>query len=116
MMVSFLVHCSPDYSLFGSPQTHPRSLKERPPFIKSRCFDPFPFPAADDLQKQRIRVIAEDLDAHRKRVLDEHPHLTLTGLYNVLEKLRAGVPSNALDKDDRRTFDDGLVLILQEYH
>ena len=51
---------------------------------------PFPFPAADDLQKQRIRAIAEDLDAHRKRVLAEHSHLTLTGLYNVLEKLRAG--------------------------
>ncbi|MFZ1173812.1 MAG: hypothetical protein WBV83_04155 [Bradyrhizobium sp.] len=41
----------------------------------------------------RIRVIAEELDLHRKRVLAEHPHLTLTGLYNVLEMLRAGKKS-----------------------
>ena len=65
---------------------------------------------------QRIRAIAEDLDAHRKRVLAEHPHLTLTGLYNVLEKLRAGAQPAALSPDDRRVFDDGLVLILKEYH
>ena len=87
-----------------------------PVYVKSRVFDPFPFPAADDLQKQRIRTIAEDLDAHRKRVLAEHTHLTLTGLYNVLEKLRAGTPPDALNADDRRIFDDGLVLILKEYH
>jgi hypothetical protein len=92
------------------------TLEDRPRFIKSRCFDPFPFPAADDPQKQRIRVIAEDLDAHRRRVLDEHPHLTLTGLYNVLEKLHAGTAPDTLDANDRRIFDDGLVLILKEYH
>jgi hypothetical protein len=92
------------------------TLEDRPRYTKSKCFDPFPFPAADDLQKQRIRAIAEDLDAHRKRVLAEHPHLTLTGLYNVLEKLRAGAHPAALSTEDRRVFDDGLVLILKEYH
>jgi hypothetical protein len=91
-------------------------LEDRPVYIKSRCFDPFPFPAADDLQKHRIRIIAEDLDAHRKRVLAEHPHLTLTGLYNVLEKLQTGASPDVLDPGDRRIFDDGLVLILKEYH
>jgi len=85
-------------------------------YAKTRCFDPFPFPAADDLQKQRIRRIAEDLDAHRKRVLADHPHLTLTGLYNVLERLRAGTQPADLKPDERRIFDDGLVLILKEYH
>src|SRR6185437_5768750 len=87
-----------------------------PVYAKTRCFDPFPFPAADDLQKQRIRRIAEDLDAHRKRVLADHPHLTLTGLYNVLERLRAGTQPADLKPDERRIFDDGLVLILKEYH
>jgi hypothetical protein len=87
-----------------------------PRYSKSRCFDPFPFPAADDLQKQRVRAIADELDAHRKRVLAEHPHLTLTGLYNVLEKLRAGTAPNALGPGDHRIFDDGLVLILKELH
>jgi hypothetical protein len=56
---------------------------------RRETFDPFPFPDASAIQKQTIRVIAEGLDAHRKRVLAEHPHLTLTGLYNVLEKVRA---------------------------
>ncbi|MER2536648.1 MAG: DNA methyltransferase, partial [Rhizobiaceae bacterium] len=47
-----------------------------PVYVKTKSFDPFPFPATDDLRKQRIRGIAEELDAHRKRVLAEHPHLT----------------------------------------
>jgi hypothetical protein len=49
-------------------------------------------------------------------VLAEHTHLTLTGLYNVLDKLRAGTAPDALDTGDRRIFDDGLVLILKELH
>jgi hypothetical protein len=92
------------------------TLEDRPRYTKSKCFDPFPFPAANDLQKHRIRTIAEDLDAHRKCVLAEQPHLTLTGLYNVLEKLRAGQQPSAMTTEDRRIFDDGLVLILKEYH
>jgi len=92
------------------------TLEDRPVYTKSRCFDPFPFPAADDGQKQRIRALADELDAHRKRVLAEHPHLTLTGLYNVLERLRGGTAPDALDAALRRTFDDGLVLILKELH
>ncbi|WP_249779886.1 type IIL restriction-modification enzyme MmeI [Bradyrhizobium sediminis] len=87
-----------------------------PRYSKSRCFDPFPFPEANNIQKQKIRVIAEELDAHRKRVLAEHPHLTLTGLYNVLEMLRAGIKPDALDERDRKIFDDGLVLIMKELH
>jgi hypothetical protein len=87
-----------------------------PRYSKSRCFDPFPFPAANDLEKQRIRNIAEDLDAHRKRVLAEHSRLTLTGLYNVLERLRAGTAPDALSEDERHIFEDGLVLILKELH
>ena len=92
------------------------TLEDRPRYSKSRCFDPFPFPAADDLQKARIRRIAEDLDAHRKRVLADHPHRTLTSLYNVLEKRRAGTAPADLPPPDRRIFDDGLVLILKDLH
>lgn len=87
-----------------------------PRYSKSRCFDPFPFPACTEMQMQAVRDIAEQLDAHRKHVLAEHPHLTLTGLYNVLEKLRAGTQPANLDTKDRQIFDDGLVLILKEYH
>lgn len=87
-----------------------------PVYVKSRCFDPFPFPDATEAQKSSIRAIAEELDAHRKRVLAAHTHLTLTGLYNVLERLRAGTGPEALEATERSTFDDGLVLILKELH
>ncbi len=51
------------------------TLEDRPVYTKSRCFDPFPFPDANNIQKQNIRVIAEELDSHRKRVLTDHPNL-----------------------------------------
>ena len=92
------------------------TLEDRPIYTKSLCFDPFPFPLASAAQKKRIGVIAEELDGHRKRVLADHAHLTLTGLYNVLERLRAGASAAELDPTERRIFDDGLVLILKELH
>ncbi|MGH7717026.1 MAG: type IIL restriction-modification enzyme MmeI, partial [Vulcanimicrobiaceae bacterium] len=92
------------------------TLEDRPRYTKSRCFDPFPFPDASETQKDEIRALAEDLHAHRKRRQREHPNLTLTEMYNVLEKLRAGVGPDALGTEDKRTFDDGLVLILKELH
>ena len=82
-------------------------------YVKSRCFDPFPFPDCSDALKTKIRAIAEDLDAHRKARQAEHPKLTLTQMYNVLEMLRAG---EALDEDDERIKREGLVLILKELH
>ncbi|MDH6269774.1 hypothetical protein M2360_005203 [Rhizobium sp. SG_E_25_P2] len=85
-------------------------------YVKSRTFDPFPFPDATDAQKAAIGAIAEELDAHRKRVLAAHAHLTLTGLYNVLERLKAGAHPDALTDKERCIFDDGLVLILKELH
>ena len=92
------------------------TLEDRPVYTKSRCFDPFPFLEANNIQKQTIRVIAEELDVHRKRVLAEHPRLALTDLYNILEKLRTGAKPDELDENDRTIFDNGLVLILKELH
>lgn len=85
-------------------------------YTKTRTFDPFPFPDANNIQKQTIRVLAEELDAHRKRVLNEHPHLTLTGLYNVLEKLRADRKPADFDERDKLVFDDAQVMIVKELH
>jgi hypothetical protein len=87
-----------------------------PRYSKSRCFDPFPFPNAAADQKRRIREIAEELDHHRKNVLSTHENLTLTGLYNVQEQLRAGVQPNALTPQDRVIFDNGLVMVMKELH
>ncbi len=113
-----------------------------PRYSKSRCFDPFPFPDCSDEDKSRIRTIAEELDAHRKARQIEHPRLTMTQMYNVLEKLTVRVgysrPRQALDEtrygsaplgmpvpdvqphewteDEERIKQEGLVLILKELH
>jgi hypothetical protein len=89
------------------------TLEDRPRYNKSRCFDPFPFPTPSASVATEIRAIAEELDTHRKARQADHPTLTLTEMYNVLEKLSAGVP---LDDNDKRIKDDGLVLMLKEYH
>src|SRR3546814_5173693 len=68
-------------------------MGDDPVYVKSTCFDPFPFPA--DVPKPlqgNIRDQAEALDALRKRVLESHQDLTLTRLYNVLEALKEGRP------------------------
>ncbi len=69
-----------------------------PIYNNSRCFDPFPFPDATPEQQARIRELAEQLDAHRKRQQATHTTLTLTDLYNVVEKLRAGESLTAKDQ------------------
>lgn len=84
-----------------------------PVYVKSKCFDPFPFPDPPEALKARIRDTAEELDTLRKHVQAEHPRLTLTQIYNVLEKLRADQP---LDAEDEVIKTKGLVLILKELH
>ncbi|MEO6754697.1 MAG: DNA methyltransferase, partial [Chthoniobacteraceae bacterium] len=69
-----------------------------PVYVKSASFETFPFPTATEAQQTRIRDLAERLDAHRKRQQAQHPKLTLTDCYNVLEKLRAGTPLNAKEQ------------------
>lgn len=89
------------------------TLEDRPRYNKSRCFDAFPFPNLSSEMAIEIRAIAEELDAHRKARQADHPDLTLTDMYNALEKLRAG---EVLDEDDKRIKDEGLVVMLKEYH
>ena len=83
-----------------------------PRYNNSRCFDPFPFPICDEAGKKPIRKLAEELDAHRKRVQAQHG-LTLTGLYNVLEKIRAG---EKLTDKEKLIHDAGLVSVLKQLH
>jgi hypothetical protein len=88
-----------------------------PRYNKTRCFETFPFPAEDTgltpALAERIRVLAEQIDAHRKQRQAAHDTVTLTGLYNVLAKLRSGEALNAKDKVLHR---DGLVSVLQSLH
>jgi hypothetical protein len=85
-----------------------------PRYNKTRCFETFPFPALEEGElKQRIRDLGERLDSHRKRQQELHPGLTLTGIYNVLEKLRSGEPLNTKEK---QIHDQGLVTVLDQIH
>ena len=89
-----------------------------PRYSKSRCFDPFPFPAATDAQKTDIRDLAEELDALRKRVLAQHDFLTMTKLYNVRERLKGlergeGPP---LDESEQAIHEAGCVSVIHDLH
>jgi hypothetical protein len=89
------------------------TLEDRPVYNHSVCFDPFPFPDPSEAQKTHLRSLGEQLDAHRKAQQKAHPKLTLTAMYNVLEKLRAG---ERIEGKDRETYDHGLIGILRDLH
>ncbi|NJC28076.1 class I SAM-dependent DNA methyltransferase [Neolewinella antarctica] len=82
-------------------------------YMHSRTFETFPFPTPTEPQKIHIRNLAERLDAHRKRQQTQHEKLTMTGMYNVLEQVRAGEP---LTDKEKNIYDHGLVGILRELH
>lgn len=93
------------------------TLEDRPTWTNTTTFMPFPFPDTDtgltgDLT-QRIRGLAEQIDAHRKGQEAAHQEVTLTGLYNVLKKLRGG---ETLSADDLAIHDKGLVSVLLSLH
>ncbi len=79
----------------------------------SDIFDPFPFPDADASMRAETATIAEAIDKHRKDVQAAHPEITLTQMYNVLEKVKQNA---ALSDDEQIIFDDALILILKERH
>jgi hypothetical protein len=87
-------------------------LEDRPTYVKSASFDKFPFPLHGEKEKAHIRELAEALDAHRKQVQAKHG-VTLTGLYNVLEKIRAG---ETLTEKEKFVHNRGLVSTLKSLH
>lgn len=85
-----------------------------PRYNKKRCFETFPFSVNESSSScNEIRRLGEHLDAHRKRQQAAHPELTLTGMYNVLEKLRSG---EALSAKERTIHEQGLVSVLRQIH
>ena len=84
-----------------------------PVYVKTRCFDPFPFPAATLGQAKEIGRLAEALDRHRAARLAEHSFITLTGLYNLADAVRAG---RALTEAERDGVEAGQVATLLHLH
>lgn len=84
-----------------------------PVYNKGKCFEAFPFPTLSEEQTKIIAKLAESIDKHRKRQQAEYPNLTMTDMYNVLEKLRLGEELTAKEKT---THQQGLIALLAEYH
>jgi hypothetical protein len=93
-----------------------------PRYNKTRCFDCFPFPDLAELPAAlvaRLRDLGERLDEHRKARQAEHADLTMTGMYNVLERVRAldfGTETEPFTAKERAIYERGLIGILKEIH
>jgi hypothetical protein len=86
----------------------------------SDCFYPFPFPDLTHRQalSDRLRELGERLDAFRKERLAARDFLTMTGLYNALERYRelnAGI-GQPLTPEERDMHEAGLISVLAEIH
>lgn len=84
-----------------------------PRYNKGVCFEPFPFPEATPEVRTRIADLAGRLDTHRKAAIDRDERVTLTEMYNVIEKLRAG---ETLDAGERTIHELAACGVLRDLH
>lgn len=82
-------------------------------YVKGVCFDAFPFPELSANQSLELAALAEELEATRNRALERFEGLTLTGLYNVRDRLKAG---EDLTPQERRVFEMGCVGVIHHLH
>ena len=78
-----------------------------------RCFDAFPFPDPLPDLRSSIGVLAERLDQHRKDAIARDERVTMTGMYNVVEKLRSGA---ALTPKERAIHEIAACGVLRDLH
>ncbi len=84
-----------------------------PRYNKTRCFDPFPFPEASAEFRAQMADAAERLDRHRWEALARDAKITMTGMYNVLEKLRSG---EQLTPAERKVHEIAACGVLRDMH
>lgn len=98
------------------------TLEDRPRYIKSQVFDPFAFPAFNQIPPSLAGTLAslgERLDSFRKERIAAHPQLTMTGIYNALERLRelaSGFDVPPLSEAERDIKDAGQIQVLRDLH
>ena len=95
------------------------TLEDRPRFNNTEIFPQFPFPDLDGEQGERLADLGETLDSLRKERIESHPALTMTGLYNVVERLRAlrrDPTEPPLSTVERAIHDAGLASRILELH
>ncbi|MBK7830794.1 MAG: class I SAM-dependent DNA methyltransferase [Gemmatimonadetes bacterium] len=82
-------------------------------YTKGTCFEAFPFPTPPHDLRIRIAALAERLDTHRKDALARDERVTMTGMYNVVEKLRSG---EALTPKERTIHELAACGVLRDLH
>lgn len=91
-----------------------------PVYQHTETFYPFPFPILPTQDgKQQLVDLGERLDAFRKEQLAAHEFLTMTGMYNVLERLRElenGCEVPPLSDAERDIHEAGLISVLKDIH
>jgi hypothetical protein len=94
-------------------------LGPTPRYNHDRCFTTFPFPDCRPAQTETLRDLGERLDAHRKARQAAHPKLTLTQMYNVLERLReieATGSGEVIEGKEKTIYEQGQIGTLRELH
>jgi hypothetical protein len=61
-----------------------------PRYNHTLCFQPFPFPDPEADLREEIGDVGAKLDEHRTEAAHQEEQVTVTGIYNVITKLRAG--------------------------
>ena len=84
-----------------------------PVYVNTRCFDAFPFPDPPADLRGNIGEVAEKLDAHRKAAIERDEVVTMTGMYNVVEKLRS---REALTPKERKIHEIAACGVLKDIH
>jgi hypothetical protein len=84
-----------------------------PRYNNNACFDAFPFPTPTPDLRAEIGEVAERLDEHRNAALARDERVTMTGMYNVVEKLRLG---EALTTKEREVHQIAACGVLRDLH
>jgi hypothetical protein len=75
--------------------------KGNDPRYNKSCFDAFPFPELTETAQARLRTLGDELDSLRKKGMATDDVVTMTRIYNVVEKLRS---NESLDPEEQRVF------------
>jgi len=84
-----------------------------PTYNNPLCFDSFPFPDCGDDVGSRIQRVATEIDNRRSEALSSDERVTMTGIYNVIAKLRSGA---ALTDKERTIHEIATCGILRDLH
>lgn len=84
-----------------------------PRYNNSLCFEPFPMPDPAADVRRAVSEVAETIEAHRDRALARMEKVTLTEVYNVVEKLSRSIP---LDEGERVIHEETACGVLLDLH